>query len=68
MTFMKKFRGFEIIYEEDDVKKIEDNKFCRLSMHPDETYLAYSNKHYVIFADFHGNKIRNVQGIDKTFI
>jgi hypothetical protein len=65
MTFMKKFRGYDIIYDEDGKEK-EEQEVATLSIHPDETHLAYTTwlASEIIFADFHGNKIRNMQGID----
>jgi hypothetical protein len=64
MTFMKKFRGFEIIYDEDGEE--EEHEVEAISIHPDETHLAYTTMFTseIIFADFHGNKIKNVPGMD----
>jgi hypothetical protein len=65
MTFMKKFRGIEIIYDEDDEEEENKRRIVRtISIHPDETHLAYVLTSEIIFADFHGNKIRNMPGID----
>jgi hypothetical protein len=68
MTFMEKFRGFEIIFDENDEE--EEHIVDAISIHPDETHLAYTSfyKLETIFADFHGNKIRNMPGIDFSLL
>jgi hypothetical protein len=68
MTFMEKFPGFDIIDNMDGEEKRQ--AVTTLSIHPDETHLAYTSlgsyqsTQKIIFADFHGNKIRNIPSID----
>ena len=59
---MKKFRGFDVIYDNDGDE--EEHEVEAMAIHPDETQLAYTTlfTSEIIFADFHGNKIRNVAG------
>jgi hypothetical protein len=66
MTFIKRFKGSVITYDKDGKGKWQE--VLTLAIHPDETHLAFITlfTSEIIFADFHGNKIRNVPGIDKT--
>ncbi|XP_060597775.1 NACHT domain- and WD repeat-containing protein 1-like [Ruditapes philippinarum] len=60
MTFIKKFKGSVITYDKDGKGKWQE--VLTLAIHPDETHLAFITlfTSEIIFADFHGNKIRNV--------